>query len=370
MKKTSLDFFADSLPGDKDLALLTHLASQIDKGIFDIKNPPDIFPFHLNDFAKYVTSTNQNDVMYGYAEGRSKVFPFLEKQFGYKGAIKYGHAEVAFVKFDPCLDLSKYTSTPHVFDCSTLSSADKLKLEMLDKLVGLEERNDGWKLLGELFPEIEKKHPGKNVSTWTTTLQKLAAGDNSSNTIDPAEWSNQKSMIVNQAKGVHRGIETNSSKLFGNPGKSIGEQMLVSLLEVCGGLELINSNGVSHVISNLKGFRNIVSNTPLEFDEVFVYKTKTGVTFVPMEVKGIKETLNLSKIFQQYQAFRLKLNRKFSVQCFALTESKPKKGYWKQIELIEFEIHDKYLDAKEGTDIINAIQRVKVKQRHTYSIKK
>jgi len=85
--------------------------------------------------------------------------------------------------------------------------------------------------------------------------------------------------------------------------------------------------------------------------------------------KGIKENLNLSKIFQQFQAFRLKLKYDVELRIFALTEMIPASGYSKQIELIEFDVDEKLIDAKEGEMLLEAIRSVKVKKRHSFRIR-
>ncbi len=125
----------------------------------------------------------------------------------------------------------------------------------------------------------------------------------------------------------------------------------------------------NHLISNLKGFTNIVSETPLEIDELFYYQHGDTITVVPIEVKGIKETLNLSKIFQQFQAFRLKLRYDVELRILALTEVSPTKGFAKQIELIEFNVDEELIDAKEGKELLNAIKSVNVKKRYSFWLK-
>ena len=74
----------------------------------------------------------------------------------------------------------------------------------------------------------------------------------------------------------------------------------------------------------------------------------------------------MSKIFQQFQAFRLKLKYDIELRIFALTEVKPEKGYNKQIELIEFKVDEKLIHAKEGQNLLDAINSVKVEKRYSF----
>ena len=160
-----------------------------------------------------------------------------------------------------------------------------------------------------------------------------------------------------------------NNKLFDKPKSSIGEQSLVAIVDSFEGLNKVNDVQWNHLISNLKGFTNIVSETPLEIDELFSYQDAGVTTVVPIEVKGIKETLNLSKIFQQFQAFRLKLKHDIELRIFALTEVIPVSGFKKQIELIEFIVDEKMIDAKEGEMLLKAIGSVSVKRRYSFRIR-
>jgi hypothetical protein len=56
------------------------------------------------------------------------------------------------------------------------------------------------------------------------------------------------------------------------------------------------------------------------------------------------------------------------LRIFALTEVKSEKGYKKQIELIEFTVDEKLIYAKEGQNLLDAINSVKVKKRYSFRI--
>ena len=203
--------------------------------------------------------------------------------------------------------------------------------------------------------------------TYFSEIGKISRGENTGY-FSESTWNKYSKRIIAQAKGLLLSSTTND-KMFDKPKKSIGEQSLVAIVDSFDGLRKVIDVEWNHLISNLKGFTNIISETPLEIDELFYYQQDGKTTVVPIEVKGIKETLNLSKIFQQFQAFRLKLNYRIELRIFALTEVIPETGISKQIELIEFEVNEELIDAKEGQILLDAINSVNAKRRYSFRLK-
>ena len=69
------------------------------------------------------------------------------------------------------------------------------------------------------------------------------------------------------------------------------------------------------------------------------------------------------------QIIRLKLNYRIELRIFALTEVIPETGISKQIELIEFEVNEELIDAKEGQILLDAINSVNAKRRYSFRLK-
>ena len=240
-------------------------------------------------------------------------------------------------------------------------------MKILDDVVGTSEKNEGQKLMLNLFPSLASFHKTPSSTNWLPMISDISKGRNKGY-YDDKIWDSYGERLISQARAVMKSSQS-GYKLFEKPKASIGEQSLVATIDSFDGLQNVKNVQWNHLISNLKGFTNIVSGTPLEIDELFFYHDAGATTVVPIEVKGIKENLNLSKIFQQFQAFRLKLKYDVELRIFALTETIPASGYSKQIELIEFDVDEKLIDAKEGEMLLKAIGSVKVKKRHSFRIR-
>lgn len=360
-----LNFFIE-MPADANLGWLAYYAECVLNGKIKSNEAPEVLPLDLNDFIRYIQSSNQNDVIYGPTEGRIKPHKFFQN-LGYKSAIKYGHMKMAYVKLSQELKIEDIPSEKtDVISIGDVSQIQENRMEILDNVVGTSTKNEGRKLLLNLFPELSLHHKIPTEEKWKPMIQKISNGQNMG-FFDNSTWDIYKDRLMAQAKGVIKSLQLNS-KIFDKPKLSIGEQSLVAILDSIGGLTKVKNVQWNHLISNLKGFNNIVSGTPLEIDELFYYQDEGIITIIPIEVKGIKESLNMSKIFQQFQAFRLKLKYNTELRIFALTEVKPEKGYKKQIELIEFTVNEKLIYAKEGQNLLDAINSVKVKKRYSFRI--
>lgn len=365
-KYEHLDFFIEN-PADANLGWLAFYAESILNGKINPFQSPDVLVLDLNDFIRFIQSSNQNDVIYGPTEGRIKPHKFFT-DLGYKSAIKYGHMKMAYVKVNQELIIKKIPAQKtEIIEITEITSRQELRMSILDRIVGTSDKNEGRKLLLNLFPELVSFSAIPKNESWLPEIEKISRGENSSY-FSESTWNKYSKRIIAQAKGLLLSSTTND-KMFDKPKKSIGEQSLVAIVDSFDGLRKVIDVEWNHLISNLKGFTNIISETSLEIDELFYYQQDGKTTVVPIEVKGIKETLNLSKIFQQFQAFRLKLNYRIELRIFALTEVIPETGISKQIELIEFEVNEELIDAKEGKILLDAINSVNAKRRYSFRLK-
>ncbi|SVA65830.1 uncharacterized protein METZ01_LOCUS118684 [marine metagenome] len=361
-----LKFFIE-MPADANLGWLAYYAECVLDGKINPNKAPEVLPLDLNDFIKYIQSSNQNDVIYGPTEGRIKPHKFFQ-QLGYKSAIKYGYMKMAYVKISFGLKIEDIAvEKTEVCLVENISEMQNRRMKLLDSVVGTSKKNEGQKLLLNLFPTLASLHEIPTEKNWLPMISDISKGRNGGY-FDDKTWESYGERLISQAKGVMKSSQSNN-KLFDKPKSSIGEQSLVAIVDSFEGLNKVNDVQWNHLISNLKGFTNIVSETPLEIDELFSYQDAGVTTVVPIEVKGIKETLNLSKIFQQFQAFRLKLKHDIELRIFALTEVIPVSGCKKQIELIEFIVDEKMIDAKEGEMLLKAIGSVSVKRRYSFRIR-
>ncbi len=366
LKYPHLKFFTE-MPADANLGWLAYYAESVLDGKIDPNKAPEVLPLDLNDFIKYIKSSNQNDVIYGPTEGRIKPHKFFQ-DLGYKSAIKYGYMKMAYVKQSQELkieDISGEKTT--IISVDNVSKEQENRMKILDDVVGTSEKNEGQKLMLNLFPSLASFHKTPSSTNWLPMISDISKGRNKGY-YDDKIWDSYGERLISQARAVMKSSQS-GYKLFEKPKASIGEQSLVATIDSFDGLQNVKNVQWNHLISNLKGFTNIVSGTPLEIDELFFYHDAGATTVVPIEVKGIKENLNLSKIFQQFQAFRLKLKYDVELRIFALTETIPASGYSKQIELIEFDVDEKLIDAKEGEMLLKAIGSVKVKKRHSFRIR-